>query len=159
MIVSLRTKQALAAKKARGEALGGASCKWRETYDSRTKEERKAINMKRGSTKNARHIESRDVVTFLKVLKKTFPNACENDNAALWDWAQINTKGDNKRNIISYMKDFKDMDESGKLFRKWDFSNDEKLLQKKLSAFIQHTRESLTYKQREAELAAKFINN
>ena len=158
-MTSKRTKDALAAKKARGEALGGASSKWRETYNSMSKEERKEINMKRGSTKNARHLESRDVVTFLKVLKKTFPSACESENAATWDWSQINTKGDNKINIISYMKDFKDMDESGKIFRRWDFSVVDKKLQVKLASFIQHTRDSLTYKQREAELEAKFINN
>lgn len=158
-LISERTLSALQVKRKQGVKLGGASDKWRETYNSMSKEERKEINMKRGSTKNARHLESRDVVTFLKVLKKTFPSACESENAATWDWSQINTKGDNKINIISYMKDFKDMDESGKIFRRWDFSVVDKKLQVKLASFIQHTRDSLTYKQREAELEAKFINN
>lgn len=158
-MVSTRTKQALAAKKARGEALGGAASKWRNSYYSMPKEERKEINMRKGEMKNLRHLQSRDVVTFLKVLKRTFPNACTDEDAAKWDWSQINTKGDNKRTIAMYMNDYKEMDESGSLFVKWDFSADATKLQQKLGAFIQHTRESLTYKQRAAELEAKFVNN
>lgn len=158
-LISERTLSALQVKKKQGVKLGGAASKWRNSYYSMPKEERKEINMRKGEMKNLRHLQSRDVVTFLKVLKRTFPNACTDDDAAKWDWSQINTKGDNKRTIAMYMNDYKEMDESGSLFVKWDFSADATKLQQKLGAFIQHTRESLTYKQRAAELEQKFVNN
>lgn len=159
LIVSIRTKQALAAKKSRGEALGGSSDKWRETYNAMPKDERKKVNMKRGASKNSRYLESKDVTTFLRVLKKTFPCACENEEAAMWDWSQINTKGENKVKIISYMRDFKEIDGSGKLFVKWDFTQTQESLRVKVASFIQHTRRALTYKTREAELTNTYINN
>lgn len=157
-LISERTRRALAAKKARGEKTGGGSDKWQEGYYSKSDDEIKEIHMKKGQTKNERHLQSRDVQAFIKVLKKTFPEACKNENAALWDWQNINTKGDNKEKILSYMKDFKEMDDTGKLFVKWDFDGRMSYLQVRLASAIHNLRKALTYKQRAEELEAKFVN-
>ena len=69
LIVSIRTKQALAAKKARGEALGGATDAWRDAYDAKSDEQKHQEGVAKGRTKNTRHLESRDVQAFLKVLR------------------------------------------------------------------------------------------
>ena len=44
-LTSDRTKKALAAKKARGEKLGGASEKWKESYKLKTKELEKEVEI------------------------------------------------------------------------------------------------------------------
>lgn len=157
-LISERTKRALAAKKARGEKTGGGSERWQEVYYSKTKEELEEQHMKRGLTKNERHLQSRDVQAFIKVLKKTFPESCNNENAALWDWEQINTKGDNKERILSYMKDFKEMDETGKLFVKWDFDGRMSYLQVRLASTIHNLKQALTYKQRAAKLERTYVH-
>ena len=69
-LTSDRTKKALAAKKQRGEVTGGASEKWRVAFESKTREKIDEEMRRRGVTKNRRHIESRDVQTFVKILKK-----------------------------------------------------------------------------------------
>lgn len=145
LLVSIKTKQALAAKKERGEATGGASEKWHNTYNNKTKEEREVMFMEKGKMKNERHLEKRDVKAFLMIIKNVFPKACTSDDARDWIWDDVTTKGDNRFHILSLMKTHKELDESGALFAKWDFSDmDSKKLRIRLTSYIQSTRKSLT---------------
>lgn len=144
-MVSTRTKQALSAKKARGEATGGASRKWVETYNNKSKEQIEKEYMEKGKMKNERHLEKRDVKAFLMIIKNVFPKACTSDDARNWIWDDVTTKGDNRFHILSLMKTHKELDESGNLFAKWDFSDmDSKKLRIRLTSYIQSTRKSLT---------------
>lgn len=145
LLVSIRTKQALAAKKERGETTGGASEKWHNTYNNKTKEEREVMFMEKGKMKNERHLEKRDVKAFLMIIKNVFPKACTSDDARNWIWDDVTTKGDNRFHILSLMKTHKELDESSALFAKWDFSDMEsKKLRIRLTSYIQSTRKSLT---------------
>ena len=128
LIVSIRTKQALAAKKARGEALGGATDAWRDAYDAKSDEQKHQEGVAKGRTKNARHMESRDVQAFLKVLKNVFPEACVGD-VTKWDWDAVNTKEENRGRILAMMRDYKELDSS--LFVKWNLDVED-LLELKL---------------------------
>lgn len=144
-LTSDRTRKALAAKKERGEATGGASEKWHNTYNNKTKEEREVMFMEKGKMKNERHLEKRDVKAFLMIIKNVFPEACTSDDARDWMWDDVTTKGDNRFHILSLMKTHKELDESGALFAKWDFSDmDSKKLRIRLTSYIQSTRKSLT---------------
>ena len=158
LITSIRTKQALAAKKARGEAVGAQSQKWKDSFAAKSVEQIKYEYGQKGKIRNERHLHSKEVVAFLKVLKKSFPCACHEEDASLWDWSQINTKGENKSRIVSYMIDFKDLDDSGNLFGKWDFSLPIEKLQVKVGTYIHNVKRALTYKLRAAEIEQRFIN-
>ena len=141
LITSIRTKQALAVKKAQGCKLGAASEKYQETYNKKNYAEKHEFGLRRGDTRNARYTESREVQAFLRVLRNIFPNVCVSDDASEWDWAQITTRGEYKHRIICMMKDYKTLDESGEVFGKWDFDNwDEKYLLTRLCAHIQNVR-------------------
>lgn len=146
LIVSIRTKQALDAKRARGEKTGGASSKWIKSYNRKSKEKKQEEYMKRGQLKNERYLASRDVQVFLKVIKNVFADACNGDDATLWDWSKVNTKGENKDKVLRLMRDYKEMDESGTLFLKWNFDDDAAKLQLKLCAHLQNIRKSLKVK-------------
>lgn len=143
LLVSIRTKQALAAKKARGEALGGSCDAWRRSYEGKTEEQRTKERMKGAKTKNRRYLESRDVQAFLKAIKSVFPDYAKASACRDWGWAHINTKGKAKQRLLLTMKDYKELDEGGTLFTTWDFHSDERKLQVKLAAFIQTIRKSI----------------
>ena len=117
-MVSTRTKQALAAKKERGEATGGACKKWREAFNKKSKQQKEEEQMKKGQMKRSRHQESRDIMAFAKVLSKVFPDYTDGDPSD-WDWRYINCKEPNRSNILSLMADYKEFDNT--LFVKWDF--------------------------------------
>ena len=141
LIVSIRTKQALAAKKARGEATGGAADAWVEAYAKKSREQKAKESAMRGNTKSTRYVQSRDVQVFLKVLKNIFPDACAGDPKE-WNWKQITTRGDYKTRIVSMMRDYKELD--GALFQKWNFDDmTEKETQVKLCVTIQNIRTSI----------------
>lgn len=122
-LTSDRTKKALAAKKQRGEVTGGASEKWREAFNSKSKEDIAKEMKRRGATKNRRYIESRDVQAFIKVLKNVFPLATTSENMCDWDWKAIGTKGAAKQRITTLMMDYREIDPM--LFHKWDFTDTE----------------------------------
>ena len=144
-LISERTLSALQVKKQQGVKLGGASEKWHNTYNNKTKEEREVMFMEKGKMKNERHLEKRDVKAFLMIIKNVFPKACTSDDARNWMWDDVTTKGDNRFHILSLMKTHKELDESGALFAKWDFSDmDSKKLRIRLTSSIQSTRKSLT---------------
>ena len=143
LIVSIRTKQALAAKKARGEALGGATDAWRDAYDAKSDEQKHQEGVAKGRTKNTRHLESRDVQAFLKVLRNVFQEACVGD-VTEWNWDAVNTKEENRGRILAMMRDYKELDSS--LFVKWNLDVEdllERKLQVKLAGYIASLRVSV----------------
>lgn len=142
-LTSDRTTKALAAKRERGESTGGASERWRMAYEKKTWEQKHNEGMKKGMTKNLRHLESRDVQVFMKVLRNVFPDACTGD-VTEWDWDKINTKADNRAKILGLMRDYKELEPT--LFVKWDFDVDDILsrpLLTKLSSYIVALRKSV----------------
>lgn len=146
LIVSIRTKQALDAKKARGEKTGGASEKWIESFNNKTKEQIDKEYMERGRLRNERYLASRDVQVFLKIIKNVFASSCVGDDATLWNWSDVTTKGDYRARILGLMKDYKELDESGTLFARWDFSDlSSEKLRVRLCGNIQNVRKSLEY--------------
>lgn len=151
-LTSERTKKALAAKKARGEATGGASDAWQVSYKAKQKDEREFEAMKRGMTKNQRYIESKDVRVFLKILKTLFPEACADEDPTNWDWTVPNTKANVRPRIIALMNDYREMDESHTLFRRWDLSEDNRALQMRLAANIQNIRKACKTKRNNEQL-------
>jgi hypothetical protein len=146
LIVSIRTKQALDAKKARGEKTGGASDAWIESFNKKSKEQINKEYMIKGKMKNERYLESKDVKVFLKIIKNVFPDACKYDDARDWDWSKVTTRGDYRRQILDLMKTHKELDESGTLFARWDFSDlSSEKLRVRLCGNIQNVRKSLEY--------------
>lgn len=143
-MVSTRTKQALAVKKTQGCKLGASSDKYKETYYSKSKEERKELDMKRGKLKTIRHLESRDSKAFIRVLKNVFPEYTEGD-VENWKWGRINCKVENRLKMLTLMEDYRSLDESGCLFRKWDFSDD-KACKIKLNSYMQAFKKSVLNK-------------
>lgn len=141
-MVSSRTKQALAAKRARGEKLGGACTAWQESYKNKQETEIKKIAMERGRTKRMRNQQSRDMVAFKMVLKKVFPRYTKSDNPADWQWAFITTKETYRKQILSLMADYKELD--GTLFVKWDFNDDNGYNIQKLRNFLFSFKRSYT---------------
>lgn len=133
---STRTKQALSAKKARNEAIGGASAKWKETYNNKTQDQLAQEYTARGSSRTKRFIESRDTQAFMKILKNVFPEATQND-LSTWQWKEINTKNGVRQKVLSLMKDYRDIDRN--LFTTWDFTDlDSRKLQLKLASTIKN---------------------
>lgn len=150
LIVSIRTKQALAEKKRQGCKLGGATEKWQASFEAKSAKEKKEEFAKRGGTKSAHFIDSRDTQAMFRIIKNVYPKAVhdkkgnEIDNPAEWNWLLIKTKVDARESIRRYMKDYKAMDESGKLFAKWDLDNmEDKAFQLKLAALFLSYKRSL----------------
>ena len=136
LITSIRTKQALAAKKARGEAVGGASDKWKETYNNKTQDQLAQEYTARGASRTKRFLESRNTQAFMKILKNVFPEATQND-LSTWQWKKINTKNGVRQKVLSLMKDYRDIDHN--LFTTWDFTDlDSRKLQLKLANTIKN---------------------
>ena len=146
LIVSIRTKQALDAKKARGEKTGGASDAWIESFNKKSKEQIDKEYMIKGKMKNERYLESKDVKVFLKIIKNVFPDACKLDDARDWDWSKVTTRGDYRRQILDLMRTHKELDESGTLFARGEFSDlSLEKLRVRLCGNIQNVRKSLEY--------------
>ena len=148
-LTSDRTKKALAVKKAQGCKLGAASDKYKESYKRKAKEKKREESIKRGTTRNERFIESRDTQVFLKVIKKVFPDACQSEDICEWEWDKVNTKGDAKSRMVAYIKDYKEFDESGSLFKGLDLEEKEDkpyAVQMKLNSRIYAVRRAVKYK-------------
>lgn len=145
-LTSDRTRKALAAKKERGEVTGGASEKWIVSFNNKTKEQIDKEYMERGRLKNERYLASRDVQVFLKIIKNVFAASCMGDDATLWNWSDVTTKGDYRARILGMMRDYKELDGSGTLFARWDFSDlSSEKLRVRLCGNIQNVRKSLEY--------------
>lgn len=134
-LTSERTKKALEVKKNQGALLGAANKTYKSNRLKKKVEEIEMENRRRGMTKRARHQESRDVQTFLRVLRNVFN--CNDQDPTQWDWSVINTKGENKDKILSSMKDYSEFDQN--VFRNWDFNVDNS---QKLRSYIQSVRRS-----------------
>lgn len=135
-MVSTRTKQALAVKKAQGCKLGAANEKFQANRANKEKEVLLNQYNKMGNTKRTRFQESLRVKAFLRILQQVFPDATTNEDPHKWEWKLITTKGDNKDNILKMMKTMRDLDDSGHLWHKWDFDADERLQQQRLAAHM-----------------------
>lgn len=135
LLVSIRTKQALAVKKAQGAQLGAANYKYQITKSLKTKEELKEIDMKRGLAKNKRNLESRDVTVMFRILQRVFPDFTEGEPSK-WIWSEIRTAKGAKDEIIALMKDYKAIDDTGATFAKWTFEEDDRRLQQKLASYL-----------------------
>ena len=144
-LISERTLSALEVKRKQGVKFGRASEKYKETWNNRTKEEKVMIERKRGETKRIRFQESLRVRAFLKILTNVFPDATKNEDPHEWDWKSINSKGDAKDKILNMMKTMRDLDDSGHLFRKFDFDADDRMKQCRLCAMI-HSMKRTFYK-------------
>lgn len=134
LITSIRTKQALAVKKAQGCKLGAANEKFQANRANKDKEVLLNQYNKMGNTKRTRFQESRKTQAFLRILQQVFPDATTNEDPHKWEWKLITTKGDNKDNILKMMKTMRDLDDSGHLWHKWDFDAPERLQQQRLAA-------------------------
>lgn len=144
-LISERTLSALEVKRKQGVKFGAASELYKARRARKTRETIKIESMKHGETKRMRFQESKNVVAFLKVLKRVQPEHCENENPSKWEWAGINTKCGRREQILTMMRDFKEMDSENKLFRNWNFEDiNDRRLQMKLCAFIQNVRNSFT---------------
>ena len=143
-LTSDRTKKALAAKRERGEATGGATEAWHTAFNSKSRETIKREYMERGKMKNSRFLQRRETQAFLRILKSVFPDACSDDDPTLWDWSKVNTKHGVTTQITRLIDDYKAMDESGVLFSRWTFDEwDEKKTQTRIAAHILNTKNSV----------------
>lgn len=141
-LISERTLSALQVKKSQGVKLGGAARKWKDSYNKKTYKEKVEEQMKRGRTKNMRHLESADIKAFVRILKNIFVDETTNDDMTLWDWKNINTKFGNRQRILAMMKDYQEIDKT--LFRHWVIDDVESAkLQVKLASYIGSLRKSI----------------
>lgn len=141
-LCSSRTKAALEQKKAGGAKLGASNDAYQETRANRSVEEINAMNRKRGETKRERHLASRDVQAFLKVLRMVFPNSCDTEDPRNWAWHEITTADGIRQKILMAMRDFRDIDSN--LFHKWDFSDmNGRKAQVHLASYISNLKKSI----------------
>lgn len=124
LIISIRTKQALAEKKRRGEKLGASSDKWKATVAAKSDTLKSQERHKQGRTKSGKYMASKDVMAFFKILRSVFTEHCANEDKRKWNWGQINTRKENRLRIIQLMRDYKELDGSGELFKTWNLSSD-----------------------------------
>lgn len=123
-LTAQRTRNALGELQKKGVKLGAANAKYVENYNKKSERQKKEESMRRGYTKNIRFLESKETSAWLKILRQVFPKAT-NGEPVNWKWELINTQKPNRVKMFSLMKDYKEMDDSGALFRRWLLDNDE----------------------------------
>ena len=132
-LISSRTKAALEAKKRRGEKLGSASDKWQATVSAKSDITKAQERHKQGRTKSERYMASKDVLAFFKILRSVFPDACQGDDKRLWNWSLVNAQKKNRLKIIQLIRDYKELDGSGELFKSWNLDSlDEERIRMKI---------------------------
>lgn len=139
---SSRTKAALSVKKLQGIKLGASSEIYRENYNKLTEEQKILRNMKRGVLKRQRSQQKPDFVAFKKIIKKVFPEYTESEDVKNWKWGYINLKRENREKVLELMKDYKEMDATGQLFKKFDFENDMEFCDARIHQYLQSFRKS-----------------
>lgn len=144
-LTSDRTKKALAVKKAQGARLGASNEKYRLNYDMKSETIKKEEQMKRGITKSRRVIENRDTQAMFRILKRVFPKYTEG-TPNKWRWTMIGTRNGAWETIVQMMQDYKEMDDSGATFHKWDFPSmtDRRKSQQKIGAYIKSIEKGVT---------------
>lgn len=141
-LISERTRSALEVKRKQGVKLGASSEIYRENYNRLTEEQKILRNMKRGVLKRQRSQQKPDFVAFKKIIKKVFPEYTEAENPANWKWGYINMKRENREKVLELMKDYKEMDSTGQLFKKFDFENDMEFCDARIHQYLQSFRKS-----------------
>lgn len=142
LLVSIRTRQALAVKKKQGVKLGASNPTYRENYNKLTPHEKALREMKKGVLKRQRHQEKPDFVAFKKILQKVFPEYTASDDVTKWKWGYITLRNGNKDKVFGLMKDYKDFDQTGRLFRQFDFKNNMSYCNKRIHPYLQGFRRS-----------------
>lgn len=138
LIVSIRTKQALAVKKAKGIKLGAAS----DNYNI-TNEKAKERSQKAGKTRTIHVLEDADTVALISIMKQVFPK-CAEVPQELWKTSFVTTRLDARRKVLTLMRNYKEI-QNGKMFASWDFSDlDSVKLQTRLSSKMQSIIRMLT---------------
>lgn len=140
LIVGIRTKQALAVKKAQGCKLGAASEKYIANQAKKSASEIKAVQLKRGAARTKNFLDTPDSQAFLKVIKNVFPDHCADENPKRWEWLGIRARLKYTDQIIKLMKDYNDISD-GQLFSKWDF--DSPLLVRRLRAYLHNFKKTI----------------
>lgn len=141
MIVSLRTKQALQALKARGDVkLGAASTKYKMTYYSKPKELIDKCNMEKGRMKRERWQAKKETQMFAQIIRKEFPDHCTSDDITKWEWLGISCKRPHLDRMLASMAEYKSIDQS--LFVKWDFSKTVSENSQNLRSYMQRFKRS-----------------
>lgn len=147
-LTSTRTKQALSAKKARGEKVGAAAPKWAKSYAAKSDEQKQKEHAKHGQSKNERFLASRDVQALLKAVRNVFPEQCKSNDPTLWCWGRIDTTKENRMRLLTLMQDYKQLDTSFTLFADWDFSDfGSEKLRVKLASAIKSIKRALDTKE------------
>ena len=140
LIVGIRTKQALAVKKAQGCKLGASNEKYIANQAKKSASEIKEVQLKRGAARTKNFLETPDSQAFLKVIKNVFPDHCVEEDPKNWEWIGIRFRLRYKAPMIKYMKDFADVS-GGQLFGRWDFSSP--LLEKRLRSYLHHFKKAI----------------
>ena len=144
-LTSKRTRDALAAKKERGEKVGAATDKWAASYAAKSNEQKAQEHAKHGASKNDAFLASRDIQAILKAIRNVFPDECECDDPCRWAWERINTKKESRMRILAMMRDYKEMDTTFTLFADWDFSDiGTEQIRVKLASTIKSIKRALT---------------
>lgn len=141
-LIRERTLSALAVKKSQGVKLGAASLKYQQNYNKLTEEQKLLRNMRKGTLKRERHHKKPDFIAFKKILKKVFPEYTKSEDVKDWMWGYINMKKENREKVFELMKDFKDLDSTGRLFKKFDFENDIDYCEARIHPYLQSFRKS-----------------
>lgn len=141
-LISERTRSALEVKRKQGVKLGAASEKYRQNYNNLSPIERRHRQMKRGVLKRQRNHEKPDFIAFKKIIKKVFPEYTEAEDVKDWKWGYINMKRENREKVLELMKDYKELDNTGQLFRKFDFENDMEFCDARIHQYLQRFRNS-----------------
>lgn len=137
LIVSIRTKQALAAKKAKGEKIGAAS----DNYHI-TKEKKAESASKAGATRTRRVLEKRDTQVLIQIMKKVFPK-CRTTEESKWCSTFVSVNLKSRKQFFDAMVEYQSIDND--LFRTWDLSDfDNPKLVAKLTSKLQSIVKMLT---------------
>lgn len=140
LIVSIRTKQALAVKKAHGCKLGASSEKYKETYYSKSKKLIDKCNMEKGRMKRERWQAKKETQMFAQIIKKEFPDHCADEDILKWEWLGINCKRPHLDRMLASMAEYKSIDSS--LFRKWKFEEGIEANAQSLRSYMQRFKRS-----------------
>lgn len=130
LLISLRTKQALQAKKERGEKLGRAASKYTINEE---KQQEGAI--KSAKTRNENNIKSNDFLAFCRILKRTYDmlnKLSSNDDLFMLKWNDYKSdflKSITKDSLFVVLKNMKEVNEdNSNLFANYNLDDSNYML-------------------------------